>query len=50
MRAEPVQEKIVLSKEDYQYYQRRKKECNIYDPNYQEFRFKMPKKHFKKRF
>jgi hypothetical protein len=50
MRAEPVIEKIVLSKEDYQYYQLRKKECKVYDPNYREFRFTSNNKHYKKRY
>lgn len=44
MRIEPQADKIVLSKEDYQYYQQRRKECKAYDLNEIQFRAFNPKK------
>jgi len=45
-RPEPPEEKIWMSKEDYQYYQQRRKECKVYDPNEVLFKAFNPKKKY----
>ena len=51
MRIEPQADKIVLSKEDYRYYQQRRKECKVYDPREIGFNnFKLKSKSFKKKY
>jgi hypothetical protein len=43
-------EKVVLSREDYIWYQQRRKECKVYDPNEVQFRaFNPKKKYYNKR-
>ena len=37
-------EKVVLSKEEYIWYQQRRKECKVYDPNDQPYQFAFKKK------
>jgi len=37
-------EKIVLSREDYNWYQQRRKECKVYDLNDQPYQFAFKKK------
>ena len=43
-------EKVVLSKEEYIWYQQRRKECKIYDPdnNPYQFAFKKKKAYYKR--
>jgi hypothetical protein len=37
---------IILSKEDREYYQKKRKECKVYDPNEIQFRAFNPKKRY----
>lgn len=39
-------EKVILSREDYQYYQQLKRDCKVYDPNEVQFRAFNPKKKY----
>jgi hypothetical protein len=50
MRIEPEADKVYLSKEDYQYYQQRRKECKVYEPERREFKQFNNKRQFKKRY
>jgi hypothetical protein len=37
-------EKVILSREEYIWYQQRRKECKVYDPNDQPYQFAFKKK------
>lgn len=50
MRDEPVADKIVLSKEDYIYYQQLRKACRVYGTDQPQARTFYNKKKYKKRF
>jgi hypothetical protein len=47
MRIEPEADKVYLSKEDYQYYQQRRKECKVFEIEQRPYKHKKP--FFKKR-